>query len=57
VLLQTLSRYKRTRQLHFADAYVAAVALSRQHGVVVSFDREFRRIPGLTLIQDTDDIE
>jgi predicted nucleic acid-binding protein len=57
VLLDALRMYKGTRQLHFADAYVAAVALSRKHGVVVSFDREFRRILGLTLIQDTDDIE
>lgn len=57
MLLQTLGRYKSIRQLHFADAYVAALALSRQHGAVVSFDREFQRIAELTLIQDTNDIE
>jgi predicted nucleic acid-binding protein len=57
VLLQALRRYKSVRQLHFADAYVAAVALSRQHGTVISFDRKFRRVPELTLIQDTHDIE
>jgi predicted nucleic acid-binding protein len=57
VLLQALRRYRSIRQLHFADAYVAAVALSRQRSAVVSFDREFRRIPELTIIQDTSDIE
>ena len=57
ILLQTLSYYKSTRQLHFADAYVVATAMSRGHGTVVSFDQEFRRVPGLTIIQDTSDIE
>jgi predicted nucleic acid-binding protein len=57
VLLHALQRYRDIRQLHFADAYVAAIALSRQHGTVISFDREFRRVPELTLIQDTHDIE
>lgn len=57
ILLEALRRYKSIRQIHFADAYVAAVALSRQHGIVFSFDREFRRVPGITLIQDTHDVE
>jgi predicted nucleic acid-binding protein len=57
ILLEALRWYKSVPQLHFADAYVASVALMQQHGAVLSFDREFRRIPGLAIIQDANDIE
>lgn len=58
-LLQTLAWYRDIGRLHFADAYVAAVAADRRGGcgAVISFDRELRRVPNITLVQDPQAIE
>ena len=49
---QALVWYRDPPGLAFADAYVASVAIARGRGSVVSFARDFRRIPSLRLIQD-----
>jgi predicted nucleic acid-binding protein len=51
VVLQALLLYRDTSALSFADAYLAALALSRQIGLI-SFDRQLRRVSGLRLIDD-----
>lgn len=52
VVIDALTRYRDTRGLDFADAYVAALAVARGHGNVMSFDRDFRRLAGITIIDD-----
>lgn len=51
VLERAIGWYRDIRRLHFADAYVAAVAATR-HAAVLSFDRELRRLRNLTVIAD-----
>ena len=53
---RALTWYRDPSGLAFADAYVASAAVARGHGAVVSFDRDFRRIPGLRLIRDAADL-
>lgn len=53
VLERAIGWYRHVRRLHFADAYVAAVAASRE-AAVISFDRELKRLRGLTVIGDAD---
>ncbi len=48
-LEQALAWYRDMPRLHFADAYVAAVARARG-AAVVSFDREFKRLRELTVV-------
>ena len=55
-LIQVLRWYRDVAGLDLADAYVAALAASRGHGHVVSFDRHMQRVPGITLIQDRDQL-
>jgi len=52
VLERAMGWYRDVRRLHFADAYVAAMAASRQ-AALISFDREFKRLRGLTVIGDS----
>jgi len=47
-----LEWYQRLPAVHFADAYVCAVAVDRGHGAVVSFDRAMRRVPGVRVIDE-----
>lgn len=56
-LAQALAWYRDIGSLHFADAYIAAVAAARGHGAVISFDRALRRVPDITLVQDPGPIE
>jgi predicted nucleic-acid-binding protein len=51
-IVQALEWYRDVPGLHFADAYVAALALIRGHGMVISFDRALRRVADITLVQD-----
>jgi predicted nucleic acid-binding protein len=51
-LTQALIWYRDIGALHFADAYVAAVARARRQSAAVSFDRGMRRVPGIRLIPD-----
>ncbi len=51
-LERAIGWYRNVRRLHFADAYVAAIAASRQ-AAVISFDRELKRLRGLTVIDDS----
>lgn len=52
-VVQALSWYRDISVVHFADAYIAAVAMARGHNTVVSFDRGLRRMQDITLIQDS----
>lgn len=49
ILERALTWYRDIPRLHFADAYVAAVAAERQ-AAVVSFDRELKRLHELTVV-------
>ena len=55
-VVQALSWYRDMRPLHFADAYMAALAVERGYATVVSFDRALKRVPGITLLEDPDQI-
>jgi predicted nucleic acid-binding protein len=55
-IVQTLAWYRDRSRLDFADAYVAALATERGHGVVISFDRDLKRLPEITLVQNQRDI-
>src|SRR5438093_5073189 len=50
LLEQSLIWFRDIPSLHFVDAYVAALAVSRGHGNVISFDRALRRIAAIHLI-------
>jgi predicted nucleic acid-binding protein len=56
-IVQALNWYRDRAGLDFADAYIAALAIQRGHRTVVSFDRDLRRLPDITVIQHADDIE
>jgi predicted nucleic acid-binding protein len=56
-LVHALEWYRDFPAVHFADAYVAAVAASRGHGAVVSFDRGLRRVPGLSIVKDIESLD
>ncbi len=56
ILVQALKWYRAVPSVHFADAYVAAAA-ARENSVLISFDRDLRRIPELTVIQHVDDLK
>lgn len=51
-LAQALAWYRDISSLHFADAYIAALAAAQGHGAVISFDRALRRVPDITLVRD-----
>ncbi len=57
VLAQALAWYRDIGGLHFADAYIAAVAAAQGHRAVISFDRALRRVPDTNLVQDPGPIE
>jgi predicted nucleic acid-binding protein len=50
VVEQMLGWFREHPSLGLPDAYVAALAVSRGHGNVISFDRDLRRIPAVNLI-------
>jgi predicted nucleic acid-binding protein len=50
LLVDALSLYQ-GKNLDFADAYLAAVALRRGPQAVYSFDQHFNRIPGVTRLE------
>jgi predicted nucleic acid-binding protein len=52
VVAQTLHWYQAHPRLDFADAYIAALAAERGHGVVFSFDHDLRHLPGIRPIED-----
>jgi predicted nucleic acid-binding protein len=54
-VVQALIWYRNIHRLDFEDAYIAAVATSRRHRTVVSFDPHLRRIPGLRVLSSSDD--
>ena len=51
-----LKWYAALPAVHFADAYVCAVAAERGHGRVVSFDHAVRRVPGIHAIGNAADL-
>ena len=56
VIELALEWYAALPAVHFADAYVCAVAAGRGHGRVVSFDHAVRRVPGIHAIRDAADL-
>ncbi|HYI14666.1 MAG TPA: PIN domain-containing protein [Thermomicrobiales bacterium] len=56
-VVQSLTWYRDRAGLDFADAYVAALAVERGHGIVISFDRDLRRLSGIQVVQDAADID
>jgi predicted nucleic acid-binding protein len=50
IVEQALEWFRDVPSLHFVDAYVAALAVSRGHENVISFDRALRRITAIHLI-------
>lgn len=56
VVIQALKWFRDLPQVHFADAYIAAYALTRSDGAVASFDQQLRRVPGLTVLADPADL-
>ena len=50
LLIEALSLYQ-GKNLDFADAYLAAVALRRGPQAVYSFDQHFNRVPGVTRLE------
>lgn len=50
LLVEALSLYQ-GKNLDFADAFLAAVALRRGPQAVYSFDQHFNRIPGVTRLE------
>ena len=56
-LAQALAWCRDIESLHFADAYIAAVAAPQGHGAMISFDRALRRVPDIILIREPGVIE
>ncbi|MCA9858261.1 MAG: PIN domain-containing protein [Thermomicrobiales bacterium] len=50
-LLDTLSLYREHAQLSFADCYHAVLALAHCDGEIYTFDKEFRRVAGITRLE------
>jgi predicted nucleic acid-binding protein len=50
-LPQTLMHYRQVSQLSFADCYHAVLALAHCNGEIYTFDKDFRRIPGITRLE------
>jgi predicted nucleic acid-binding protein len=47
----TLSLYREHRQFSFADCYHAELALTHCSGEIYTFDKEFRRVPGIVRLE------
>ncbi len=54
-ITRALMWYRDLGAVHFADAYVAALAIDRA-SPLVSFDRGVRRIPGLAVVESPEDL-
>lgn len=52
---QALAWYRDSSNIHFADAYVAALAAKRK-ALLISFDRGLNRLPGLRVVARPEDI-
>jgi predicted nucleic acid-binding protein len=50
-VVNALEIYPRHRSLSFADCFHAALALEDCHGEIYTFDKEFRRVPGITRLE------
>jgi predicted nucleic-acid-binding protein len=57
VVRQALIWYHNIRGLDFEDAYIAALAMSRRHSTVMSFDKHLRSVPGIAVLSAIVDIE
>jgi predicted nucleic acid-binding protein len=57
IMVNALTAYRDIRGLDVADAYVAALALARHHGNVMSVDRDFRRVAGISVLNDPRQLE
>ena len=57
LVAQTLGWYRDIAGLDFADAHILALARSRGHGTVISFDRRMQRVPGTAVIHDPEQFQ
>ena len=55
VISQTLVWYRNVGTVHFADAYVAALAANRS-GMLASFDRAVKRLPGVRVADTAENL-
>jgi predicted nucleic acid-binding protein len=51
LLQRTLELYLEIRQLSFADCYRAALCLAHCNGEIYTFEKDFRRVPGITRLE------
>jgi predicted nucleic acid-binding protein len=51
ILPRTLDYYLTYSQLSFADCYHAALALEHCNGEIYTFDKDFRRVPGIARLE------
>jgi predicted nucleic acid-binding protein len=57
VVKQALIWYHNIRGLDFEDAYIAALAMSRRHSTVMSFDKHLPAVPGVVVLSAVVDIQ
>jgi len=57
VAIRALALYRQHRRLDFADAYLGAIVESRSDSVALSFDRDLGRIPSITVISESKQLE
>ncbi len=55
VISQTLAWYRDVGAVHFADAYVGALAANRS-GMLASFDRAVKRLPGVRVADTAENL-
>jgi predicted nucleic acid-binding protein len=51
IIFQAFRLFAQYRQLSLADCYHASLSLAQSAGQVYTFDRDFRRIPGITRLE------
>lgn len=56
IVAQALAWYRDRSGIDFPDAYIAASALARGLGTVVSFDRDLKRLGGVAVIDHPDQV-
>jgi predicted nucleic acid-binding protein len=50
-LIHAFDLFAAIKQLSFADCYHAALSLEHCNGEIYTFDKEFRRVPGITRLE------
>lgn len=55
IITRALTWYRDVRNVHFADAYIAALAASR-NSLLASFDQDLKRLPGVKVAGRPEDL-